>query len=67
MFPRMSATGNEADRSTCTVCRGTGQLISNLGGSGHPVSCPWCEGTGAFQAGHDAQSSGAVTTSAEEG
>jgi DnaJ-class molecular chaperone len=45
----------EADRTTCTPCRGTGSLISGKGGEPHTVSCPWCEGRGTFEAGHDAQ------------
>jgi len=45
----------EVDRSQCTACRGTGRVVSNLGGSAHEVGCPWCEGTGRFQPGHDAQ------------
>ena len=43
------------DRGQCTPCRGTGKLISNLGGTPHDVVCPWCDGTGAFQPGRDAQ------------
>jgi hypothetical protein len=40
----------------CTVCRGTGSLISNLGGSPSTVECAWCEGTGTFLGtDHDAQ------------
>jgi DnaJ-class molecular chaperone len=39
----------------CTVCRGTGTLISNLGGSPSNVDCAWCEGTGVYLADHDAQ------------
>ena len=39
----------------CTACRGTGQVISNLGGAPQQVPCPWCEGTGRFIPGHDAQ------------
>lgn len=39
----------------CTVCRGTGTLISNLGGSPSEVTCAWCEGTGTFIPDHDAQ------------
>jgi DnaJ-class molecular chaperone len=39
----------------CTVCRGTGTLISNLGGSPSEVACAWCEGTGTFLPEHDAQ------------
>ena len=30
----------------CSPCRGTGSVISTLGGSPNPVTCPWCEGTG---------------------
>jgi DnaJ-class molecular chaperone len=43
------------DRSGCTACRGTGKLISGLGGTPHEVTCPWCGGSGQFQQGHDAQ------------
>jgi DnaJ-class molecular chaperone len=58
-----SLTARMADASSsdaaapreCTACRGTGQVISNLGGSPHQVTCPWCEGTGRFIPGHDAQ------------
>jgi DnaJ-class molecular chaperone len=39
----------------CSPCRGTGQVISNLGGSPSTVACPWCEGTGRFIPEHDAQ------------
>jgi DnaJ-class molecular chaperone len=44
----------------CSPCRGTGQVISNLGGSPSPVRCPWCEGTGTQIAGHDAQAARAA-------
>jgi len=36
-------------------CRGTGKVISNLGGSPSAVTCPWCEGGGVRIAGIDAQ------------
>jgi DnaJ-class molecular chaperone len=39
----------------CSPCRGTGQVISNLGGTPSQVACPWCEGTGRQLPGHDAQ------------
>ncbi|MGI8801203.1 MAG: hypothetical protein ACR2KV_03390 [Solirubrobacteraceae bacterium] len=39
----------------CQACRGTGQVISNLGGEPKLVPCPWCEGSGLRLAGHDAQ------------
>jgi len=43
------------DRSTCTPCRGTGRLVSSLGGEPHEVQCPWCGGSGHFEPGRDAQ------------
>jgi hypothetical protein len=30
-------------------------VTSNLGGERHEVACPWCDGTGRFIPGHDAQ------------
>jgi hypothetical protein len=36
-------------------CRGTGKLVSNLGGTPSTVTCPWCEGGGVRIAGIDAQ------------
>ena len=39
----------------CAPCRGTGRVISNLGGSPSSVTCPWCEGGGTQIPGHDAQ------------
>jgi DnaJ-class molecular chaperone len=39
----------------CLACRGTGKLISGLGGTPHEVRCPWCEGTGTRIPGIDAQ------------
>jgi DnaJ-class molecular chaperone len=43
------------DHLVCTPCRGTGEVISNLGGKFHKVTCPWCGGSGRFVAGRDAQ------------
>jgi hypothetical protein len=42
----------------CMPCRGTGRLISGLGGEPHEVACPWCRGTGRRIAGIDAQQEG---------
>jgi DnaJ-class molecular chaperone len=50
----MEASADNA-RSTCTACRGTGTVISGLGGTQHEITCPWCEGTGRFEPGRDAQ------------
>ena len=43
------------DPQSCTPCRGTGRVISGLGGTPKPVTCPWCEGSGRRIPGHDAQ------------
>jgi DnaJ-class molecular chaperone len=47
--------GESAEPLPCSPCRGTGRVISNLGGTPNEVTCPWCEGTGTFVPGHDAQ------------
>lgn len=39
----------------CTACRGTGSVISGLGGTPHAVVCPWCRGSGVRPAEIDAQ------------
>jgi DnaJ-class molecular chaperone len=43
------------DRGRCTACRGSGEVISTEGGEPRRVRCPWCDGTGRFIPGHDAQ------------
>jgi DnaJ-class molecular chaperone len=52
------AAPDAQDAQRCTACRGTGRLISSLGGDPHEVACPWCEGSGRFIPGHDAQATG---------
>lgn len=37
------------------ACRGTGQVISNLGGAPSTLACPWCDGSGVRAADVDAQ------------
>jgi DnaJ-class molecular chaperone len=41
----------------CMPCRGTGHLVSGLGGTPHEVVCPWCRGTGKRIPGINAQES----------
>jgi hypothetical protein len=43
------------DATMCTACRGTGKVLSSLGGTPHEVVCPWCEGSGHRIPGIDAQ------------
>ena len=51
------ASPDDYDPQRCLACRGTGRVTSGLGGEPHPVTCPWCDGTGRFIPGHDAQAS----------
>ena len=44
-----------AEPVPCSACRGTGQVVSNLGGTRSIVECPWCDGGGVRLADHDAQ------------
>lgn len=53
--PAPAAEEPETPPRECTVCRGTGTVLSNLGGSLSSQPCPWCEGKGRYLAGHDAQ------------
>jgi DnaJ-class molecular chaperone len=40
----------------CSACRGTGKVISRLGGTPQEIVCPWCEGGGRrLGPEHDAQ------------
>lgn len=47
--------GEAHEPRECMPCRGSGQVISGLGGTSAKVACPWCEGTGARVPGIDAQ------------
>jgi hypothetical protein len=37
------------------ACRGSGQVISSLGGTAKSIACPWCDGSGLRKQGIDAQ------------
>jgi len=37
------------------ACRGSGKVISNLGGTPSTLACPWCGGAGMRVPGIDAQ------------
>ena len=50
------------DRDACYPCRGTGKVISGLGGSPHEITCPWCAGSGRWRR---AQPAGREETAAE--
>jgi hypothetical protein len=48
-------TGGTHEPRECMACRGTGRVISNLGGSSSTIDCPWCAGTGMRNPEIDAQ------------
>ena len=50
----------------CSACRGTGRVISRLGGEEHEVECPWCDGGGRRIPGHDAQARGGVESAGND-
>ena len=54
-----SDSEDQADTSQgpreCMPCRGSGRVISNLGGTSTTVTCPWCAGGGVRLAEVDAQ------------
>jgi DnaJ-class molecular chaperone len=49
----------------CPPCRGTGHVLSLLGGTPAQVVCPWCEGSGMQIPGHDAQAARIAAASAQ--
>lgn len=51
----MTEEGATEPAARCTACRGSGAVISGLGGTPKTLSCPWCDGGGAYLPGHDAQ------------
>ncbi|HTU98174.1 MAG TPA: hypothetical protein VMF14_20145 [Solirubrobacteraceae bacterium] len=51
----MATEESTPEGQICNPCRGTGRLISGLGGEPHEVVCPWCDGSGHRIAGRDAQ------------
>lgn len=48
-------TATDEGANVCGPCRGTGRVISGLGGTPHELPCPWCEGTGHRIRDRDAQ------------
>jgi hypothetical protein len=59
----MASAGNDGDdrvevtdqERECMACRGSGSVVSNLGGTESKVTCPWCRGTGRRLGDIDAQ------------
>jgi DnaJ-class molecular chaperone len=49
----------------CPPCRGTGHVLSLLGGTPAQVVCPWCEGSGKQIPGHDAQAARIAAAAAQ--
>jgi hypothetical protein len=55
-------TTEPAAPEPCSACRGTGVVISGLGGEPHELACPWCDGGGVMLREHDAQAHWRVAT-----
>jgi len=52
----------------CGPCRGTGQVLSHLGGESKSVACSWCEGSGLRPpVEHDAQAAWRAKGGGDEG
>jgi DnaJ-class molecular chaperone len=49
---------DERDETTCHPCRGSGTVISGLGGEPRTITCPWCGGSGERDPARDAQEAG---------
>jgi DnaJ-class molecular chaperone len=49
------APETSGEPQACMPCHGSGQVISNLGGTPSKVTCPWCRGGGIRLIGSDAQ------------
>jgi DnaJ-class molecular chaperone len=58
-------TNTDDQPRECQACRGTGKVISNLGGSPSTIDCPWCEGRGHFIPDHNAQTRWTESPSAD--
>ncbi len=50
----------------CMACGGSGQVLSNLGGTAAKVTCPWCRGSGVRTTGIDAQQAWADQSASAE-
>jgi DnaJ-class molecular chaperone len=50
-----NTTAEQPADAVCRPCRGTGTVVSGLGGEPREVPCPWCGGTGVREPGRDAQ------------
>jgi hypothetical protein len=49
-------SGEGTGPEPCSPCRGTGRVISQLGGKREEITCPWCDGEGTRRGSeHDAQ------------
>jgi len=60
--PRRPARSKEPEAPVgpqpCNVCRATGKVFAMRGEELVPVDCPWCQGSGTWEPGHDAQAAG---------
>ena len=50
-----SEESEAAGPQPCSACRATGRVFANREGGQISVPCPWCQGTGQWEPGYDAQ------------
>lgn len=67
MAARDDSRRAERDETICHPCRGTGTVISGLGGEQHRIACPWCGGSGVRDPERDAQQAGVAMRAAADG
>lgn len=55
---RNAAPEAPAGPQPCSACRATGRVFANRAGEQITVDCPWCQGSGSWEPGFDAQAAG---------
>lgn len=55
---RGAAEPQPAGPQPCSACRATGNVFAGSGEDQVQVACPWCQGTGTWEPGYDAQAAG---------
>ena len=52
---RSQAPEEPAGPQPCSACRATGRVFANREDGQISVPCPWCQGSGQWEPGYDAQ------------
>jgi DnaJ-class molecular chaperone len=60
---RKEATEAPVGPQPCSACRATGRVFATRSGEQTSLPCPWCQGSGEWEPGFDAQAGAAVEAS----